>query len=84
MMGSKRYLLLLPVNFPPQTSVLMTVGMAVALKIPCAIFAEKDAKIPYLVEGAIASKDVTARLTRYADINDIEKCVENNGLHLFG
>jgi len=82
--SAKRYLLVLPGALPAGTSVLVTAGIAIALKLPCAILAHKDLALPYLLDGAVQSRAVQLRQHRYTDAENIEKLFANNGLRLFG
>jgi len=81
--GAKRYLLILP-ELPAQTSVLMTIGAAITLNIPCAILAKAGTEVPYLLQGAVDSKRAQVRLERYSDLKDIENIIAKEGLRLFG
>lgn len=74
----------MPPAIPAGTSVLVTAGIAIALDVPAAVFARKDARLPYLIQGAVESKAVKARLHEYIEVSDIEKIITNDGLQLFG
>jgi hypothetical protein len=82
--GAKRYLLVLPGAIPAGTSVLVTAGIAIALKMPCAVLAPKGVNLPYLLDGAVQSKSVQFLLHRYENAEDIKQLFVNNGLKLFG
>jgi len=82
--SSKRYLLILPPDMPAGTSVLVTAGIAIALGIPTVVFARKNAPLPYLIEGAVESRQVKVRLHEYVDILGIEQMIANDGLRIFG
>jgi hypothetical protein len=79
----KRYLLILPSAMPPGTSVLLTVGMAIALKLPCLVLADKTLTVPFLLEGAAQSKAVNLRLCRYQDAKELAKLIGNDGVKLW-
>lgn len=82
--SAKRYLLILPTIMPAGTSVLVTAGIAVALGVPTVVFARKGAPLPYLIQGAVESKQVKVRLFEYLDFKEIEQTIINDGLRLFG
>ena len=82
--GAKRYLLVLPGPMPAGTSVLVTIGIAIALKMPCAVLAPEGVKLPYLLDGAVQSKSVQLLLHRYTSTQNIGQLFTNNGLKLFG
>src|SRR5205809_845084 len=67
--GAKRYLLLLPPVIPATTSVLVTAGIAIGLNIPSVILAHETLELPYLLEGAVQSKQANIRLFRFSDID---------------
>ncbi|HME20005.1 MAG TPA: hypothetical protein VKI44_01335 [Acetobacteraceae bacterium] len=83
--SARRYLLILPPTMPAGTSVLMTAGAAIALGIPCVILShESRSALPYMLEGAVQSRQVNVRLHPYRDIDSIELLIRNDGLRLFG
>jgi hypothetical protein len=82
--GAKRYVLILPKALPAGTSVLVTAGMAIGLKIPSVILAHEDQHLPYLLDGAVQSRNVNVHLYRYANLERIKHIIQNDGLRLFG
>jgi hypothetical protein len=82
---AKRYLLILPPSIPPGTSVLVTAGIAIALKVPSVILADKRlGALPYLLDGAVKSKRANVRLYTYEDTDSLATLIRNDGLGLFG
>jgi hypothetical protein len=84
LLGSRRYLLILPPVDAPASSVLLTAGMAIAMDLPCLVLAPANHVLPYLIEGASQSRPVKLRIERYSSIDDVERIVRIDGLKLFG
>jgi len=82
--GAKRYVLILPESMPAGTSVLVTTGIAIARNIPTLILREGGRELPFLLEGAVQSRDVKVHCHPYTNLPGIQRLIQNNGLRLFG